>query len=81
MCTTAGEIHKRKTHKEITIATGKDKENAILLQTHSAGNNPEGYQLEINSHHLIINGNSDAGVFYGIQSLRKALPLRKKART
>lgn len=70
---------KEKTHKEITIATGKDKENAILLQTHSAGNNPEGYQLEINSHHLIINGNSDAGVFYGIQSLRKALPFAQES--
>lgn len=66
---------KNKIHKEIKIETGKDKANAIVLQIHPKDNNMEGYQLEINSRNLTINGNSEAGVFYGIQSLRKALPI------
>lgn len=66
---------KDKTHKEITIGSGKDTNNAILLQILPKDKNPEGYQLEVNTQHIIINGNSEAGVFYGIQNLRKSLPI------
>lgn len=66
---------KDKTHKEITIGSGKDTNNAILLQILPKDKNPEGYQLEVSRQHIIINGNSEAGVFYGIQNLRKSLPI------
>ena len=36
--------------------------------------NPEGYNLTVNSNGVTITG-SEAGVFYGIQTLRKALPV------
>lgn len=35
---------------------------------------PEGYQLSIREHAIHIAGSSEAGVFYGIQTLRKSLP-------
>lgn len=66
---------KTKTHKEIAINTSTDTTNAIILQILPKGINPEGYQLDVNSRHVIINGNSEAGVFYGIQTLRKSLPI------
>lgn len=36
--------------------------------------NPEGYKLTINSQGIQINGATAAGVFYGIQTLRKSIP-------
>ena len=65
---------KTKTHKEIAINTSTDTTNAIILQILPKGINPEGYQLDVNSRHVIINGNSEAGVFYGIQTLRNHYP-------
>lgn len=66
-----------KTHKEITINAGTQANNSIILQIAPQNTNREGYQIDINSHQITISGNSDAGVFYGIQSLRKALPIAK----
>ena len=34
----------------------------------------EGYRLEVDAKQICIEGNDDAGAFYGIQTLRKALP-------
>ena len=34
----------------------------------------EGYRLEVDAKQIRIEGNDDAGAFYGIQTLRKALP-------
>lgn len=39
--------------------------------------NKEGYQLEVTSENIHLNGGSESGVFYGIQTLYKALPLTK----
>lgn len=66
---------KEKTHKEITITTDTNTSHPIILQIIPQDNNQEGYQLNINSQQIIINGNSTTGVFYGIQSLWKSLPI------
>ena len=37
--------------------------------------NPEGYQLKVTSDQVVISGPTEAGVFYGIQTLRKSIPV------
>lgn len=36
--------------------------------------NPEAYRIRVNSEIIFLDGASDAGVFYAVQTLRKALP-------
>ncbi len=48
--------------KDIRLTTGLDAES------------PEAYRLTIGADGVTIEGASDAGVFYGIQTLRKSLP-------
>ena len=50
---------------------------AITLSVSNSGDNPEGYHLTVNTDGVTIAGASPAGVFYGIQTLRKALPVTK----
>jgi hexosaminidase len=47
--------------------------NGIILQLSDNEGNPEGYKIHINSKQVIISGNSEAGIFYGIQTLRKSI--------
>lgn len=51
----------------------------ILLQVGAVGENPEGYQMKVNADQVVITGASEAGVFYGIQTLRKSLPVAEGA--
>ena len=46
----------------------------ILLQVTPNEAQPEGYQLKVTPEGVVINGGSEAGVFYGIQTLRKSIP-------
>ncbi len=48
--------------------------NSITLSIEGISNNPEAYKLNVTSHGVNIIGASPAGVFYGIQTLRKSLP-------
>ena len=47
---------------------------AIYLLVEPFGTNPEAYSIDVSADAIIIKGASDAGLFYGIQTLRKALP-------
>ena len=48
---------------------------AIILSIDKTINNAEGYRLNSDAKQIRIAGASAAGVFYGIQTLRKSLPL------
>lgn len=65
--------------KEVTGLTLKVKEgnaaNGINLSIKKNSDNPEGYQIEVNDKNISIIGDTEAGVFYGIQTLRKSLPV------
>lgn len=63
----------------ITVRTTTEaaKKNSIILAVDSSIPNKEGYQLEVTSENIHLNGGSESGVFYGIQTLYKALPLTK----
>ena len=40
---------------------------------------PESYQISVNSEKIVLRGGDAAGVFYGIQTLRKSMPAGEKA--
>jgi hexosaminidase len=49
--------------------------NAILLKTGLVSKNSEAYEIEVSPKGIVITGASEAGVFYGIQTLRKSIPV------
>ena len=70
---------KQLTGKELAITSTDEEKDAIVLQDNLGGENPEGYELTVNENCIVINGNSPAGNFYGIQTLRKSIPLAEKS--
>ena len=56
----------------MTLKTAEG-EGDITLQLGMQDENPEAYQLKVSSDGIVISGPSEAGVFYGIQTLRKSV--------
>ncbi len=56
------------------VATNAAK-NAIILSLGLENKNPEAYQITVSDKAITIKGASEAGVFYGIQTLRKSTPI------
>ena len=54
-------------------------ENAIVLGIDNSIGNPEGYRLQVTEKQVNIAGKNESGVFYGIQTLRKSVPIVDKA--
>ncbi|WP_195349029.1 glycoside hydrolase family 20 protein [Bacteroides nordii] len=65
--------------KEVTPDT--DVNNTITLGLNPTIENKEGYILNITSNGVTIDGKTEQGVFYGIQTLRKSIPAVSKAKT
>ncbi len=55
--------------------TDSEKENAITIAVAMTGDNSEAYKLIVDNNGVNITGASSAGVFYGIQTLRKSIPV------
>ena len=70
------EYIKEKTALDLAV-TADVLPGAITLALDAAIDNPEGYRLVVNADGVTITGASPAGVFYGMQTLRKALPVVK----
>ena len=68
------EYIKEKTGLELAITDSKT-ENAINLNTNKSDENAEAYSVAITAEGIEVAGASPAGVFYGIQTLRKSLPI------
>lgn len=66
---------KELTGQEIVAKSGKSKKKAILLSLGLKSTNLESYKLSISSDNIVIQGVTEAGVFYGIQTLRKSMPV------
>ncbi|MDD3511684.1 MAG: beta-N-acetylhexosaminidase, partial [Fermentimonas sp.] len=60
-----------------SVSTESLVENAIILATGLDSDNLEAYNINVNSKTITITGATEAGVFYGIQTLRKATPIEK----
>lgn len=59
------------------VTTDALDHNAIILSVGLENKNPEAYRITIDEHTIRIDGTSEAAVFYGIQTLRKATPVEK----
>lgn len=60
--------------KTKALAEGEQVKNAISLGLDPGIANKEGYTLATTSEGIQINGQTENGVFYGIQTLRKSIP-------
>lgn len=73
------EYLKKATGTDYDIATGTDGKGNILLQLGHTAENPEAYRLNVTQEGVTISGTSEAGVFYGVQTLRKSIPVAHKS--
>lgn len=65
----------RQTGVKLTSHAGMPVDGAICLTLDLSDDNAEAYKLIVNDKRVCISGASEAGVFYGIQTLRKSLPV------
>lgn len=68
---------KEMTRTEVRVSDKEKSSNAIILAVDSTMGHPEGYKLQITPEKVLLTGGSEAGVFYGIQTIHKALPILK----
>ena len=68
---------KEMTGTEVRVSDKEKSSNAIILAVDSTMGHPEGYKLQITPGKVLLTGGSEAGVFYGIQTIHKALPILK----
>ena len=65
--------------KEVTgteVKTGtKAGKNCIVLEIDPAITHKDGYELNITADQVTVKGSTEAGVFYGAQTIHKALPI------
>lgn len=60
-------------HTEVTAVA--PEQDAIILTSGLQNDNREAYRISISGQEIRIEGASEAGVFYGIQTLRKSIPV------
>ena len=63
---------KEMTGTEVRVSDKEKSSNAIILAVDSTMGHPEGYKLQITPEKVLLTGGSEAGVFYGIQTIHKA---------
>jgi len=61
------------TGHDLTVTDKNITYNAIILKADYKTDKAESYNLNINSERILINGADPAGVFYGVQTLRKTI--------
>lgn len=60
-------------------AGGKKPKNSILLALNPETLKPEGYRMTVSAKGILLEGGSEAGLFYGVQSLIQLFPEGKVA--
>ena len=75
------EYIKQNTGIHIRITDQPKEKNIILLNTQYTHHNPEAYNLIIDQDKILISGASLPAVFYGIQTLRKSIPIQNNTTT
>lgn len=63
------------TGRRPAITSATSDKNAIVLALGLENENAEAYQITVNENLITITGVTEAGVFYGIQTLRKSTPI------
>lgn len=70
---------KKATGVDYKVEAGTEGKGNILLQLGLTAEKPEAYSLKVTADGVTISGASEAGVFYGIQTLRKSIPVVAKS--
>ncbi len=70
---------KAQTGIELQVQAGEGGKGGIVLQLGLTNDNPEAYQLKVDASQVVISSPSEAGVFYGIQTLRKAVDVAESS--
>lgn len=65
---------KKLTGVKVKLTTSETK-NSIILKIDSSVEQNEGYELTVDTDNIVLKGSTEAGVFYGIQTIHKALPI------
>ncbi len=63
----------------LSTRTDKLQQGAIALLLDEEIENDEGYTLSVNRKNIVVKAKTPAGMFYGIQTLRKSLPVGEMA--
>lgn len=71
------EYIKEQTGKTIQLTEDIPASDAIVLTLGLDDSNEEAYRLEVTKQQITVTGATEAGVFYGVQTLRKAMPVAK----
>ena len=71
---------KATTGLQLNVIHNKTCNGFITLKIDTTLKNREAYRLNVTSQSIIISGATEAGVFYGIQTLRKSLPRIKNTK-
>lgn len=58
----------------LKVTDRSHEKNAIVLTAGAGHDEPEAYRMTVASDRITIDGSSEAGTFYGVQTLRKAIP-------
>lgn len=59
----------------------KAESRAIHLSVNSSIENPDAFQITVTADCINIEGGSESGVFYGVQTLRKSIPVKLAAKS
>ncbi len=66
---------RQSTGKQLPVTSGKASRYTILLNIDAKMTAPEGYRITVSEKQVRIDGLTAKGVFYGVQTLRQALPI------
>lgn len=66
------------TGKKVRVKAGKGGKGSISLRLDPTVKDAEGYAMRVDADGVVVSGAGEAGVFYGIQTLRKALSVDGK---
>lgn len=64
---------------KISDAGDTSSSDAIILSKGLDNSNPEAYRLTVTPEHILIEGSTAAGTLYGVQTLRKSIPVQEKS--
>jgi len=68
---------KENTGNTLQVLNGTKGHRSIILKIDKAIVNNEAYQLKINAKNITISASNESGIFHGIQTLRKSIPIDK----
>lgn len=63
----------------LKVTDSAPEKDVINLRADLGGDNPEAYTITVTADAIEINGSTDAGTFYGVQTIRKSIPEAKKS--